>query len=94
MFVVQRSGDLFLGIPYDIALFSQILLYISEQAGLVPKHIDLQIVDAHVYTNQQEAILEYSKQPMFKPPAFKYNNGELIIDNYVHGPRITAPVAV
>lgn len=94
MFVVQRSGDLFLGIPYDIALFSQILLYISEQAGLVPKHIDLQIVDAHVYTNQQEAVLEYSKQPMFKPPAFKYNNGELIIDNYVHGPRITAPVAV
>ena len=34
MFVVQRSGDLFLGIPYDIALFTKILLYVAEKVNL------------------------------------------------------------
>jgi thymidylate synthase len=94
MFVVQRSADLFLGIPYDIALFSQMLLYISEQTGLSPGSVDLQMVDAHVYSNQIDAVYEYSKQDLYRPPTFTYKDSELIINNYVSGPRITAPVAV
>lgn len=94
MFVVQRSADLFLGVPYDIALFSQMLLYISEQTGLKAGSVDLQMVDAHIYENQLDAITAYTNQDLLMPPKFTYENGELTIFNYQSGPRITAPVAV
>lgn len=94
MFVVQRSGDLFLGIPYDIALFSQILLYIAEECRYLPGRIDLQIVDAHVYNNQVKAVQDYLNQTLHPPPTYTYKWGELKINNYQHGPVISAPVAV
>lgn len=94
MFVVQRSGDVFLGIPYDVALFSQILLYVAEQTGYTASILDMQIIDAHVYRNQIEAINEYLFQRCFSLPKFTYKNGELTIKDYKHGPKITATVAV
>lgn len=94
MFVVQRSGDLFLGIPYDIALFSQILLYISEKCRYLPGKIDLQIVDCHVYDNQHEAIRKYVTEETYPQPDYTYKDHILKIDNYQHGPVISAPVAV
>jgi thymidylate synthase len=94
MFVVQRSGDLFLGIPYDVALFSKILLYIAEATGLKANYIDIQIVDAHVYSNQHDAIREYLDQETFQAPDYIYKNGALSLINYKHGPVITAKVAI
>jgi len=94
MFVVQRSGDLFLGIPYDIALFSQILLYLAEECRYLPGKINLQIVDAHVYNNQHKAIDEYLDQDLYEFPTYEYKDKTLKIDNYQHGPVISAPVAV
>lgn len=94
MFVVQRSGDVFLGIPYDVALFSQILLYIAEQTGYVASLLDIQIIDAHIYRNQIESVKQYLKQETFELPKFDYKNGKLEITNYQHGPKITAAVAV
>lgn len=94
MFVVQRSGDMFLGIPYDIALFSQILLYVAEQAGRLPGKIDLQIVDAHIYLNQFDAVNRYLREETYMPPMYSYKDSELKIGEYLHGPVISAPVAV
>jgi thymidylate synthase len=94
MFVVQRSGDLFLGIPYDVALFTKILLYISEQVNLKANLLEISIIDAHIYNNQHEAIREYNKQGIFQPPTYNYKNGELSLINYNHGPVITAKVAI
>jgi thymidylate synthase len=94
MFVVQRSGDLFLGIPYDVALFTKILLYISEKVNLKANLLELSIVDAHIYNNQHEAIREYYKQGIFQPPTYNYKNGKLSLINYKHGPVITAKVAI
>lgn len=94
MFVVQRSGDLFLGIPYDVALFTKILLYISEQVNLKANLLEISIIDAHIYNNQHEAIHEYNKQGIFQPPTYNYKNGELSLINYNHGPVITAKVAI
>lgn len=94
MFVVQRSGDLFLGIPYDIALFSQILLYVAEECKYLPGQIDLQIVDCHVYDNQHEAIRKYVAEDTYQQPDYTYKDHILKIDNYQHGPVISAPVAV
>ena len=94
MFVVQRSGDIFLGIPYDVALFSKILLYIAEQTNLKANYIDIQIVDAHVYNNQHDAIHKYLDQETFQAPDYIYKNGALSLINYKHGPVITAKVAI
>lgn len=94
MFIVQRSGDLFLGIPYDVALFSQILLYVSEKTGYKPNQLDIQIVDAHIYKTSLNATYEYFRQDTFNSPDYEYNNGVLTIKDYEHGPVISAPVAV
>jgi len=106
MFALQRSGDVFLGIPYDVALFSQILLYISHMTGLKANRIDMNIIDAHIYTNQLAPVMDYLKTPMYDTPDFKYLTpgkygvdvdlrfGKVELINYKHGPVITAPVAV
>ena len=94
MFVVQRSGDMFLGIPYDVALFSKILLYVANKVELIPNFIDVQIVDAHVYNNQHDAIHKYLDQETFQSPQYFYKNGALTLINYKHGPVISAKVAI
>ena len=94
MFVVQRSGDMFLGIPYDVALFSKILLYVADKVALQANFIDIQIVDAHVYNNQHDAIHKYLDQETFQSPQYFYKNGALTLINYKHGPVISAKVAI
>jgi len=94
MFVVQRSGDLFLGIPYDIALFTKILLYVSEKVNLKANLLEVQIVDAHIYDNQHDAIRKYFEQETFDLPEYIYENGALTLLNYKHGPIISAKVAI
>jgi thymidylate synthase len=94
MFVVQRSGDMFLGIPYDIALFTQILLYVASVTKLKPNKLELQVIDAHVYSNQKEAVLEYLGTETYTLPKYDYNDFNLTIKNYKHGKIIKAPVAI
>lgn len=94
MFVLQRSGDLFLGIPYDIALFTKILLYVSALTEYKPNLLEVQIIDAHIYNNQIESIDKYLQQPMYVQPTYEYNLSELKLINYNHGPVITAKIAV
>jgi thymidylate synthase len=94
MFVVQRSGDLFLGIPYDIALFTKILLYVAEKVNLKANLLEVQIIDAHIYDNQTDAIHKYFEQETFELPEYIYENGALTLLNYKHGPVISAKVAI
>lgn len=94
MFVVQRSGDLFLGIPYDIALFSKLLLYIADETNKVANKIDLQIVDAHIYKNQLKSVKEYLNTECYDMPKFTYINKKLSIIDYKFDKKITCEVAV
>lgn len=94
MFAVQRSGDLFLGVPYDMALFAKILLYVADETGLEANTLDVQIVDAHIYNNQYEAVHKYLDQRTFELPKFTYKSNKLELIDYEHGPIITATVAV
>lgn len=94
MFVVQRSGDLFLGIPYDVALFTKILLYVAKKVNLKANWLEISIVDAHIYDNQHDAIHKYLAEDTFDTPEYVYENGALTLINYKHGPVITAKVAV
>ncbi len=94
MFVLQRSGDLIAGIPYDIALFTIFLLYISEKTGYKANKLSLNIIDAHIYKNQLEVADEYLKRSILILPTYKYKNEQLEIINYNCNSFIKIPIAV
>jgi thymidylate synthase len=94
LFVLQRSGDLFLGLPYDVCLFSLFLLYVAEQCDLKPNKLEINIIDAHIYSNQLNAVKEYLMEPILNPIKYRYSNQELELLNYKTTKIITAKVAV
>ena len=94
MFALQRSADMFLGVPYDMALFAQLLLYVAEKTNLKAKTIDVKFIDAHIYHNQHEAVFEYLKAPWYGQTEYTYKNEILTLKNYKPGKVITAPVAI
>lgn len=101
MFTVQRSGDAFLGIPYDVALFTNILNYIAIRTNLKPSKLDINIVDAHIYNNHLKAVKTYlnrattQESPLYVFELSKKTNewGTTLI-NYKPEPAIKAPVAI
>jgi len=94
MFALQRSADMFLGVPYDMALFAQLLLYIAEKTDLKAGTIDVKFIDAHIYHNQHKAVFEYLKQDIKTLPTYTYVNEILTLKDYSPGKVITAPVAI
>lgn len=94
MFVVQRSADMLLGIPYDVCLFSKLLLYVAEQTNLKAHKVNLQMIDAHVYSNQIEAVNDFLSQDTYDMPSYTYENGVLKLSDYKYASNITAAVAV
>lgn len=69
--VLQRSGDMFIGVPYDIIIFTLLLKYVSIRTGYIAGKIKLTIVDAHIYLNHIEQVKEYLKQPIHIFPMYE-----------------------
>jgi thymidylate synthase len=94
MFALQRSADVFLGVPYDIALFAQLLLYISEKTGYNANKLSVKFIDAHIYANQQQAVEEYLEEGFNAAPTYAFQGEELTLNDYEPGKIISAPVAI
>lgn len=96
MFVLQRSADMFLGIPYDIALFSRLLLFIAGKTNLIANKVSLTMVDCHIYDNQHEQVSKYLKNETFDFPSYSYctEKDKLVLHNYKSNGAIKAKVAV
>ena len=100
----QRSGDVFLGVPFNIASYSILTLMIAQVVGLKPGEFVHTLGDAHLYTNHlEQAELQLSREPRPRPSmrlnpevddlfAFRYEDFELV--GYDPHPHISAPVAV
>lgn len=100
----QRSADVFLGVPFNIASYALLTLMIAHVTGLQPGEFIHTLGDAHLYLNhRQQAELQLSREPlplstMRLNPAvqsvfdFRYDDFELL--NYQSHPAIKAPVAV
>ena len=100
----QRSADVFLGVPFNIASYSILTLMIAQVTGLKPGDFVHTFGDAHLYSNHMEQVEEQLSRSTFDLPTlainpqvnnlfdFVYEDFELL--NYQsHGP-ISAPVAV
>ena len=100
----QRSADVFLGVPFNIASYALLTLMVAQVCGLQPGDFVHTFGDVHLYNNHfEQARLQISRAPFPLPqmkinPAvldifnFKYEDFELV--NYQCHPAIKAPVAV
>lgn len=100
----QRSGDLFLGVPFNIASTSLLVYILSNICNLQPGKVILTIGDAHIYENHVDAVKEqlkrfpstpptlYIKEPIDKLENIPYENFEVI--NYNPASSIRAEMAV
>lgn len=61
LFLHQRSGDIFLGVPFNIASYSALLYFVAAVTGYKPKEFVCTIVDLHLYANHIEAAKEQLK---------------------------------
>lgn len=76
----QRSGDLFLGVPFNIASYSLLLTLIAKECNLKPRYFIHTIGDAHIYSNHIEQVnLQLTRKP-YKLPQIKINNFKSIFN--------------
>jgi len=94
MFVVQRSGDMFGGVPFDICLFTNLLNWVAVRTNLMPSIISHRIVDAHLYANHIDGLNEYLHRDTHTPPIYSVNLfGSISLYDYKPYPRIKIPIA-
>jgi thymidylate synthase len=100
----QRSADIFLGVPFNIASYALLTLMVAQVCDLEPGEFVHTFGDAHIYSNHMEQVLlQMSREPRALPMmrinpsvrdifAFKFE--DFTLENYDPYPAIKAPVAV
>ncbi|WBL20530.1 thymidylate synthase [Citricoccus sp. NR2] len=100
----QRSADMFLGVPFNIAQYSLLTLMFAHQLGLKPGEFVWTGGDVHIYSNHEDQVREqlsrdpypYPKLRFTRTPEdlFSYEFEDFELVDYQHHPTIKAPVAV
>lgn len=100
----QRSADIFLGVPFNIASYALLLMMVAKVTGLKPGEFIHTLGDAHIYNNHMEQVnTQLARQP--RPwPVMKLNPevksiedftfSDFTLENYDPHPHIKAPISV
>ncbi|WP_405641057.1 thymidylate synthase [Streptomyces uncialis] len=99
----QRSADLFLGVPFNIASYALLTHMVARQTGLEPGDFIWTGGDCHIYDNHVEQVTEQLSRTPFDFPSLRLRPADSLFDHtyadvevldYRHHPAIKAPVAV
>ena len=100
----QRSGDVFLGVPFNIASYALLTLMVAQVCDLEPGEFIHTLGDAHLYLNHLEQTeLQLSREPFARPTMrlnpevkdiFGFSIDDFTLENYQSHPHIKAPVAI
>ncbi len=100
----QRSADLFLGVPFNIASYALLTHMVAAQTGLEVGDFVWTGGDCHIYDNHVEQVREQLSRDPYAAPAlrfartpdtiFDYEYDDFVVEGYQHHPAIRAAVAV
>ena len=100
----QRSADLFLGVPFNIASYSLMLMMVAQVGGLKTGEFIHTFGDLHLYSNHlDQAKLQLAREPRALPTMvinpdvsdiYSFQYGDFELQNYDPHPSIKAPIAV
>lgn len=100
----QRSADLFLGVPFNIASYAALQSMVAQITDTTPGKLTVVFGDTHIYTNHvRQFLVQLSRDP-YPPPQLELNPEirdiddfkveDLHVKNYHHWPSIKAPISV
>ncbi len=100
--LTQRSGDIALGIPFNLACYSALTMAVAQEVGLQPGTFAHTIVDAHIYVNHVDGLKEQLTREPYPLPQLEIANKpvddltleDFTLKNYQHHPSIKFEVAV
>ena len=100
----QRSADLFIGVPFNIASYSLLTLMVAQATGLEPGEFVHTFGDAHIYLNHLDQVDEQLAREPYPLPVMRINDAiddifgfdfdDFTLENYRFHPHIPAQVAV
>ena len=100
----QRSADIFLGVPFNIASYALLILIIAKVTGLKPGEFIHTLGDAHLYLNHLDQVDEQLKREPFPLPKVTISRDiknvldleyeDFSLGDYESHPHISAPIAI
>ena len=100
----QRSADVFLGLPFNIASYALLTMMVAHVCELQAKELIISLGDTHLYSNHvEQAKLQCNRKPYFLPTMqlnpevkdiFEFTYEDFTLSNYKAHPAIAAPISV